>query len=152
MGALILLFAITVGNITKEAGGGLYLRELLGSHIPYFLMPALLALLTILIAFSTGTSWGTYAVVYPLAMPLAWAVGAELASPVLFLSLCFAVVLNASVIGDQSSPISDTTILSSMCTGCDLMAHVRTQIVPVAWLTFFSILLWTACSLILAFL
>ena len=149
MGALILLFAITIGRVTQEAGGGLYLRELLSSHIPYFLLPAMLAVLTIIIAFSTGTSWGTYAVVYPLAMPLAWAMGAELSHPVLFLSLCFAVVLNASVIGDQSSPISDTTILSSMCTGCDLMAHVRTQIIPVAWMTFFSILLWTAFSFFL---
>ena len=149
MGALVLLLAITVGRVTQEAGGGIYLREVLGPHIPYFLLPALLAVLTIVIAFSTGTSWGTYAVVYPLAMPLAWAAGAELAHPVLFLSLCFAVVLNASVIGDQSSPISDTTILSSMCTGCDLMAHVRTQIIPVAWITFLCILLWTAVSLTL---
>ena len=79
-------------------------------------------------------------------MPLAWVVGAELSHPMLFMSLCFAVVLNSSVIGDQSSPISDTTILSSMCTGCDLMEHVRTQLIPVAWLSLFSIILWTIVS------
>ncbi len=146
LGALILLFAITIGGITKEVGGGIYLKELFGTSIPYFILPALLSILTIVISFSTGTSWGTYAIVYPLAMPLAWVVGAELSHPMLFMSLCFAVVLNSSVIGDQSSPISDTTILSSMCTGCDLMEHVRTQLIPVAWLSLFSIILWTIVS------
>ena len=143
MGALILLFALIIGQITTEAGGGLYLVELLGARIPYWALPLVLLLLTILIAFSTGTSWGTYAVVYPLAMPLAWALAAPLGQPELFMALCFAVVLNGSVIGDQSSPISDTTILSSMCTGCDLMDHVKTQIVPVLWATGLAALAWT---------
>ncbi len=147
-GASILMLAIIVGGITREAGGGLYLVELLQDSIPFWLLPSLLLALTIVISFSTGTSWGTYAVVYPLAMPLAWAMGVELTHPQLFLSLCFAVVLNGSVIGDQSSPISDTTILTSMCTGCDLMDHVRTQIVPVAWLTTISTILWTIAALL----
>ena len=145
MGALILLFALVIGQVTAQAGGGHNLVDLLGSSIPYWLLPLTLLALTILIAFSTGTSWGTYAVVYPLAMPLAWAIasGGGITSPELYLSLCFAVVLNGSVIGDQSSPISDTTILSSMCTGCDLMDHVKTQIVPVAWATLLATISWT---------
>ena len=76
------------------------------------------------IAFATGTSWGTYAVVFPLALPLAWAV---LPDP-FFVKLCFGAVLGGAVFGDQCSPISDTTILSSMFTGCDLMDHVKSQI------------------------
>jgi hypothetical protein len=76
-----------------------------------------------IIAFSTGTSWGTYAVVFPVAIPLAWAV---LPDP-FFLTLCFSAVIGGSVFGDQCSPISDTTILSSLATGCDLMDHVYTQ-------------------------
>ena len=149
-GALILLFALTLGQITKETGGGLYLAKTLEGGLPYWLLPAALFILTVTIAFSTGTSWGTYAVVYPLAMPLAWSMGADLSHPELFLSICFAVVLNGSVIGDQSSPISDTTILSSMCTGCDLMDHVRTQIVPVFWGALLACLLWTALSFVCA--
>ena len=76
------------------------------------------------IAFATGTSWGTYAVVFPLAMPLAWALSPD---PI-FVQICFGAVLGGAVFGDQCSPISDTTILSSMFTGCDHVDHVNTQI------------------------
>ncbi|MFW5952409.1 MAG: Na+/H+ antiporter NhaC family protein, partial [Gemmatimonadota bacterium] len=71
-----------------------------------------------------GTSWGTYAVIFPVALPLAWEVNPD---PT-FLMLCFAAVTGGSVFGDQCSPISDTTILSSLATGTDLMDHVTTQI------------------------
>ena len=81
-------------------------------------------MLCMIIAFATGTSWGTYAVVFPLAIPLAWSV---LPDP-MFIQICFGAVLGGAVFGDQCSPISDTTILSSMFTGCDLMDHVRTQL------------------------
>ena len=119
LGSVILLLAITIGGISKETGGSIFLVEQLGEAIPYFLLPVLLQILTMVIAFSTGTSWGTYAVAFPLAMPLAWAVaGANgLAHPELFMTLCFAAVMDGSVYGDQCSPISDTTVLSSMCTG-----------------------------------
>ena len=130
LGSVILLLAITIGGISKETGGGVFLVEQLGQAIPYFLLPVLLQVITIVIAFSTGTSWGTYAVAFPWPLPLAWAVaGAHgLAHPELFMTLCFAAVMDGSVYGDQCSPISDTTVLSSMCTGCDLMDHVKTQI------------------------
>ena len=130
LGSVILLLAITIGNVSTETGGGVFLVEQLGGAVPYFLLPVLLQLMTMVIAFSTGTSWGTYAVAFPLAMPLAWAVaGAQgLSHPEFFMTLCFAAVMDGSVYGDQCSPISDTTVLSSVCTGCDLMDHVRTQI------------------------
>ncbi|MGE3425079.1 MAG: Na+/H+ antiporter NhaC family protein, partial [Dehalococcoidia bacterium] len=75
------------------------------------------------IGFATGTSWGTYAVLYPVAMPLAWSIHPDPQ----YAMVCFGAVLGGSVFGDQCSPISDTTILSSMFTGCDMMDHVRTQ-------------------------
>ena len=87
-------------------------------------LPAILLGLCMIVAFSTGTSWGTYAVVFPVAMPLAWAISPD----PFFVTLCFGAVLGGSVFGDQCSPISDTTILSSLATGCDLMDHVLTQI------------------------
>ena len=72
LGCVILLLAITIGGISVEIGGGTFLVQQLGDTIPYFLLPALLQLLAVIIAFSTGTSWGTYAVAFPY--PLAWAV------------------------------------------------------------------------------
>ena len=145
LGSVILLLAITIGGINKETGGGIFLVEQLGETIPYFLLPVLLQVMTMVIAFSTGTSWGTYAVAFPLAMPLAWAVaGAHgLSHPELFMTLCFAAVMDGSVYGDQCSPISDTTVLSSMCTGCDLMDHVKTQIPQASLAAFLAAICWT---------
>ncbi|NQT16649.1 MAG: sodium:proton antiporter, partial [Planctomycetes bacterium] len=113
LGSVILLLAITIGNISKETGGGIFLVELLGTRVPYWALPVMLQLMTIVIAFSTGTSWGTYAVAFPLAMPLSWAVAQAngLEHPMFFMTICFAAVMDGSVFGDQCSPISDTTVL-----------------------------------------
>ncbi len=149
-GSIILLLAITIGGISTQTGGGAYLVDQLGSAIPWFLLPVLLQLMTMTISFSTGTSWGTYAVAFPLAMPLAWAIanGQDIAHPWFFMTLCFAAVMDGSVYGDQCSPISDTTVLSSMCTGCDLMDHVKTQIPQASFAAAIAAVLWT----VLAFL
>ena len=147
MGSVILLLAITIGSITKEVGAGPYLVELLGEKLPYWCLPVLFQLLTMVLAFASGTSWGTYAIAFPLAMPLAWAVanaqGVE--HPMFFMTICFASVMDGSVFGDQCSPISDTTILSSMCCGCDLMDHVRTQIPQALWAALWAGFGWTGC-------
>lgn len=145
LASVILMLAITIGAISKETGGGLYLVDLLSAEIPFWLLPVCLQFLTMIIAFSTGTSWGTYAIAFPLAMPLAWAVAQTegLTHPEIFLSVCFATVLNGSVYGDQCSPISDTTILSSMATGCDLIDHVKTQIIPASFAAAVAAFLWT---------
>ena len=148
LGSVILLLAITIGGISTETGGGIFLVEQLGGAVPYFLLPVLLQLMTMVIAFSTGTSWGTYAVAFPLAMPLAWAVaGAQgLSHPELFMTLCFAAVMDGSVYGDQCSPISDTTVLSSVCTGCDLMDHVKTQIPQASVAAALAAVCWTVVA------
>jgi Na+/H+ antiporter NhaC len=148
LGSVILLLAITIGNISKDAGGGIYLVELLGDRVPYWALPVLLEALTIIISFSTGTSWGTYAIAFPLAMPLAAAVASVngLAHPMLFMALCFAAVMDGSVFGDQCSPISDTTVLSSMCCGCDLMDHVRTQIPQASVAALLAAVCWTVVT------
>jgi len=88
-----------------------------------FLLPAIYLFLTMFISFSIGTSWGTYAVVFPIAMPLAYSINPD----PFYNLLCFAAVTGGSVYGDNCSPISDTTILSSLATGTDLMDHVLTQ-------------------------
>ncbi len=126
IGAIVLALAVTLGFAARELGTASFVVSALGDWLPALALPALLTLLCMGIAFATGTSWGTYAVVFPVALPLAWA----LAPDPQFLHVCFGAVLGGAVFGDQCSPISDTTILSSMFTGCDLMDHVRTQIVP----------------------
>ena len=148
LGSVILLLAITIGGVNKDTGGGIFLVEQLGSALPYFLLPVLLQVMTMVIAFSTGTSWGTYAVAFPLAMPLAWAVANAqgLSHPELYMTLCFAAVMDGSVYGDQCSPISDTTVLSSVCTGCDLMDHVKTQIPQASIAAILAAVLWTVIA------
>jgi Na+/H+ antiporter NhaC len=120
--SLVLGLAVTLGDASEKLGTAVWVVSTVGDLTPIAL-PALLTLLCMGIAFSTGTSWGTYAVVFPVAMPLAYALHPD---PV-YVQVCFGAVLGGSVYGDQCSPISDTTILSSMFTGCDLLDHVRTQ-------------------------
>jgi Na+/H+ antiporter NhaC len=146
--SVILMFALTIGILSKQLGGGIYLVDTLGDQIPFWCLPVILQLMTMVIAFSTGTSWGTYAIAFPLALPLAWTIAQTqgLENPELFMMICFAAVLNGSVYGDQCSPISDTTILSSMTTGCDLMDHVKTQIIPATYAAILAAMLWTLCA------
>lgn len=150
LGSIILLLAITIGSLSQEVGAGRYLVTLLGGLQWYWILPAVVFLVALVIAFSTGTSWATFAVTLPLVMPLAHAIGQShgLAHPELFVTICFAACLNGGVFGDQCSPISDTTILSAMCTGSDLMDHVTTQIPVAAWAAVLAIVGWTAVVLL----
>ena len=124
LGAVILALAVTLKSVADAVGTAPFIVEVFATRIPAVALPAGLLLLCMVVAFSTGTSWGTYAVIFPVAMPLAWAIQPD---PT-FLALSFGAVLGGSVFGDQCSPISDTTVLSSLATGCDLMDHVLTQI------------------------
>ena len=149
LGLLILLLAFTIGNITIQTGAGVFIVNLIGNSIPYWIMPLLLYLISVVIAFSTGTSWGTYAIAFPIAMPLAWAVAqySGLGNPELFMTICFACVMDGAVYGDQCSPISDTTVLSAMCTGCGLMEHVKTQIPQATLAAGLAMICWSICML-----
>ena len=124
IGALVLALAVTLKSVADALGTADYVVQTIGPWVSPVALPAVLLAVTMFVAFSTGTSWGTYAVLFPVAMPLAWSVHPDPA----FLTLCFAAVTGGSVFGDQCSPISDTTILSSVATGCDLMDHVTTQL------------------------
>jgi len=124
IGAIILALAVTLKEVTSAVGTANYVVAAVGGSIGTALLPGLLMILCVVIAFSTGTSFGTYAIVFPVAMKLAW----ELQPDPFFVTLCFAAVTGGSVFGDQCSPISDTTILSALATGCDLMDHVYTQL------------------------
>ncbi len=148
----IMMLAIILGSISAETGGGVFLIDLLGDKMPFYILPGSLFVLTAVISFSTGSSWGTYGIAYPLAMPLAWAISQSqgITYQELYMSICFVSVLNGGVFGDQCSPISDTTILSATTTGCDLMDHVKTQIIPAFGIAIVSILLWTVSAIAVA--
>jgi Na+/H+ antiporter NhaC len=132
IGAIILGLAVTLGNVSGTLGTANFIIRTTSALIIPFLLPAIFLFITMFISFSIGTSWGTYAVVFPIAMPLAYSVN----SNPFFTLLCFAAVTGGSVYGDNCSPISDTTILSSLATGTDLMDHVLSQL-PLATLAAF---------------
>ena len=145
LGAIVLGLAVTLGAVSRELDTARYVVELTAASVPAWTLPALLTALCMAIAFSTGTSWGTYAVVFPVALPLAWALNPD---PT-FVHICFGAVLGGAVFGDQCSPISDTTILSGMFTGCDVMDHVRTQAPLALAAAGLAALLSTGCALLL---
>lgn len=127
VGALILALAVTLGQVSETLGTAAYIVETTAQLVIPAILPAILMAICMAVAFSIGSSWGTYAVVFPLAMPLAYTVNPD----PLYMQLCFGAVLGGAVFGDQCSPISDTTILSALACGGDVMDHVTTQL-PVA--------------------
>jgi Na+/H+ antiporter NhaC len=124
VGAIILGLAVTLGYVSRSLGTAGFIVDAVAGAMPAVVLPAILMAVCMAVAFSIGSSWGTYAVVFPLAMPLAYAINPD----PFYISLCFGAVLGGAVFGDQCSPISDTTILSSLACGADVMDHVTTQL------------------------
>lgn len=121
--AMILTLAWTLGSVNSELGTATWMVQMIGGNLPTFLIPTMMFLVPAIVAFSTGTSWGTNAIVMPIAIELAYlSGGAPLIVPTI------GAVLTGAVMGDHLSPVSDTTIMSAMASGCDHIAHVRTQI------------------------
>ena len=144
VGAIILGLAVTLGNVSGQLGTSDYIIDLTKDFIsltPYILPPILL-FICMFISFSIGSSWGTYAVVFPIAIPLAFAISTD----PLFITLNFASIMGGAVFGDQCSPISDTTILSAMVSGSDLMDHVMTQLPPALTAAGFAAILYFIIS------
>lgn len=129
---VILVLAWGLGGITHDIGTGAYLASLLQDTLPLGLLPGVVFLIASMIAFSTGTSWGTMAILFPVVIPIAVAMGAGIgfAGGENYGILLGAIssVMSGAVFGDHCSPISDTTVLSSMSSACDLVDHVRTQL------------------------
>lgn len=128
---IILTLAWSLAITTEQLHTAEYLSKLLQGNINPYLLPVIVFILSAFISFSTGSSWSTMAILYPIAIPTTYAVctaaGME-ASLVIELILCvISTVLSASVLGDHCSPISDTTILSSLASDCNHLDHVRTQ-------------------------
>lgn len=122
---LILFFAWTINNVVSDVKTGAYLASLVSDTLPLALLPALLFILASVMAFSTGTSWGTFGIMLPIAAAIA---SHAMLGSVEFMLPCLSAVMAGAVCGDHCSPVSDTTILSSTGAKCDHMDHVTSQL------------------------
>ena len=129
---MILTLAWALAITTEELHTADFLVDLLGESLNPYLLPPIIFVLSALVSFSTGSSWSTMAILYPIAIPLTYAVatsaGWEGAAATGLVYNVISIVLAASVLGDHCSPISDTTILSSLASDCHHIDHVRTQL------------------------
>ncbi len=129
---IVLILAWSVGTVAQELGTSAFLVQALGDTLPAWTLPAIVFLLAAGTGFGIGSSWGAMGILIPLVVPLTWAVMSAqgLTGPehMHLLYSAIASVLAGSVWGDHCSPISDTTVLSSLASGCDHVEHVRTQL------------------------
>lgn len=140
--ASLMIMAFAIGDTCKTLGTGPFVAQAAKATLNPGIIPAVVFLVSCFIAFSTGTSWGTFAIMIPIAVPMINAIG-------LNPGLTIAAVLGGGVFGDHCSPISDTTIISSMASACDHIDHVRTQL-PYAFLAAgFSLLLFVIFGFLL---
>jgi Na+/H+ antiporter NhaC len=119
--AVILLLALALGDVAGELGTGVYVANLVSGNISPVLLAPIVFIVSAFIAFSVGSSWGTFAIMIPIAVPIA----ATLGLPV---PLMLAAAISGAIFGDHASPISDTTVLASMASATDHIDHVRTQL------------------------
>ncbi|PSU50883.1 Na+/H+ antiporter [Photobacterium frigidiphilum] len=119
---VILFFAWTIGSVVRDMETGMYLASMASGNIPIEMLPAVVFVLSCAMAFATGTSWGTFGIMLPLAGDIAAASDISMLLPML------SAVLAGAVFGDHSSPISSTSILSATGAGCHHMDHVLTQL------------------------
>ena len=119
--ALILLLAFAIGGVSSDMQVGQFLASFIGDYLPPQYLAAAIFILAAIIAFATGTSWGTFSIMLPIAVPLAIGLDAPVA-------LAMGAVISGGVFGDHCSPISDTTIISSMASGCSVQEHTKTQL------------------------
>lgn len=133
---IVLILAWSIGSVIGDLGTAHFLVSNLSDALPQFIVPALIFIIAAVVSFATGTAYGTMAILLPLCIPLAAAIvgitGMEISNAIpeyTYILMCSSAVLTGAIFGDHSSPISDTSILSSMGAGCSLIDHVMTQIV-----------------------
>jgi len=122
----ILVLAIALKEVCTSLQTGEFLVSMIGDSLPVLVYPSLLFVASAFVAFATGTSWGTMGILIPIGIPVAYQLDGSGYGLVTMLSL--AAILDGSIMGDHCSPISDTTILSSVATSCDHRHHVSTQL------------------------
>lgn len=123
---MLLALAYSVNALSKEMGTANYIVSLSSSFISPALLPAIIFIIASIMAFATGSSWGTFAICMPIALPLAFSFTNDTITPLVIAS--FAAVAGGGVFGDHCSPLSDTTVLSSTGAAADHIDHVKTQL------------------------
>jgi Na+/H+ antiporter NhaC len=137
----IVLLSITLGASLKELGTGTFVASIVGNHLALYLIVPMLFIAGGVISFTTGTSWGTFAILIPIGMPLVESLG-------LPPEIILAAILGGGIFGDHCSPISDTTAISSLAAGCDLLTHVKTQLPYALGVGAVTVIVYTAIGLI----
>jgi Na+/H+ antiporter NhaC len=132
MAMIILTLAWSIGDVTEALGTGPYLTGVLSEALPLWSLPALVTVVAAAVAFATGSSWGTMAILFPVVIPLAVSMGAGASfdggGHYTILLGAISSIMAGSIFGDHCSPISDTTVMSSLASSCDHVDHVRTQL------------------------
>jgi tetracycline resistance efflux pump len=118
---VLIVMALALGKLTKDLGTGQFVAQLLQTSMPTQIIPALVFVIGAIMSFATGTSYGTFSIMVPIALPIGAATGID---PALLLGACIA----GGVFGDNCSPISDTSIVTSLATGVPVVDHTRTQL------------------------
>lgn len=128
MPAVVLMaLAYCMNTVTKDLGAAQYIMSISDGYMTAELFVAVTFILTATISFSTGTSWGAYALMIPFVLPIAYSFSNGVAlDPVVYKAI--AAVVGGGIFGDHSSPVSDTSVLSSVGAGSDHMDHVLTQV------------------------
>jgi Na+/H+ antiporter NhaC len=132
MAMIILTLAWSIGAVTEALGTGPYLTGVLSDALPIWSLPALVTIVAAAVSFATGSSWGTMAILFPVVVPLAVNMGAGASfdggGHYTILLGAISSIMAGSIFGDHCSPISDTTVMSSLASACDHVDHVRTQL------------------------
>lgn len=138
--SFILVLAWTLGTVTKDMKLADFLITMIGDNVSYAYIPAIIFILGMIISFGTGTSWGTMTILTPIAIPLAY----QMTGSVDAAMAMAGVVFSGAIFGDHCSPISDTTVLSSIFAGADHMDHVATQVPYAATVAGVSLVMFLA--------
>lgn len=136
----ILVLSFAFGDAIKALGTGTYVSELMNVEVSPILIAPILFIGAAFMAFATGTSWGTFAILVPIAVPISLETG-------LPMSFLVSAVLGGGIFGDHASPISDTTVVASIASGCDHYEHVRTQLPYALFGAIATIILYLAIGL-----
>ncbi|GIO08073.1 sodium:proton antiporter [Brevibacillus reuszeri] len=118
---LILVMVWSIGSVTSKMGVGVYITQLIDGFLPVSIVPACIFVIGALISFATGSSWGVWAILMPIAIPMAHSLD-------LSLPLVIGAVISSGLFGNHCSPIADTTVMTATAAACDNIEHVRTQL------------------------
>ena len=140
---ILIVFAFALGQVSRELEMGPYLVGIIGEGVPVWWLPALVFVVASLVSFTLGSSWTAFAIMIPIALPIAEGLDINAA-------LMLGAVLSGGVYGDHASPLSDTTIISSMAAACDHIDHVNTQLPYTIVVAVVAVVMYLGAGLIYA--